>query len=272
MDTIVVTVTIPSGWLEGLNLNEDDLLVLLAHGRPGALVLEDQNGDGVELRATELAKMLAARPGCSVVLASCDGAALDDEGGSTATTLLAGGALAVAAMNGPISQDAADAFLEGLLGGLARGEPIEVAAASGRQQIIAALGERGGDWTLPVCWQRALDRPLVLPPDEAIRRGARRLTERAPSWAGQLAAGGWLGLLAAFSLQSLLLPGTVAVPGIVKVLAEHIIYRTPEQGRSGTAEALKAVETAELGTSAVSVVQRLSGSTVTFERGRSGTS
>ena len=53
---------------------------------------------------------------------------------------------------------------------------------------------------------------------ELFRRGAARLIEQAPSMAGALAAGGWLGLLAACSLHSLLLPQTLALPAIMKLL------------------------------------------------------
>src|SRR6266542_4147536 len=63
---------------------QPDMVIFLAHGRPGALILEDATGESETLRANDLATLLAARPGCTVVLASCYGATPDDAGRSTA--------------------------------------------------------------------------------------------------------------------------------------------------------------------------------------------
>jgi hypothetical protein len=197
---------------------QPDLLLFIGHGTPEAIVFEDEQGDSHRLNGPELAAALAGTLVRAVVLASCSGATPYADGRSIATALLDGGALAVVAMRGPVAAESADAFLHGLLDSLARSQPVEVAAAEGRSQMIAALGAQEGDWMLPVCWQRAPGCLLVVPMDAALTQGAQTLAAKAPSLAGALASGGLLGLLAVCTLQSLFLPQTLAVPAIVKLL------------------------------------------------------
>ena len=201
-----------------LGAQRPDVLIVAAHGEPGALLLEDARGESVPLDARDLASMLVDSGVRAVVLASCDGATPLPDARSTAEVLLQAGALGVVAMNGPISAQAAGWFLDGLLPAIAAGLPLEQAVVAGRQKIVDAQGVEHGEWHIPVCWQRALHRPLVLPPAEAVRQGAKTVTAQAVPWAKYLATGGTLGLLAVCSLQSLLLPTTIAVPAALALL------------------------------------------------------
>jgi CHAT domain len=211
----------PDALREALARQRPDLLLALAHGEPGAILLEDRNGDTVPLTAGELASLIAGTAVRAVVLASCDGATPAGAERSTAEALLAAGALGVVAMRGPISTDAAVAFLDGLLDGIAAGQALEVAVVAGRQAVVARHS-LAGEWAVPVCWQRVLHRPLVQPAPEVLRRGASTLAQRASTWARPLAAGGMLGLLAVASIQPLLAGGaaTIALPAVVELLKD----------------------------------------------------
>jgi hypothetical protein len=183
-----------------------DVIVFLTHGRPGELVLEDAQGDAEPVTSGDLALLLRRIP--AVVLASCDSASFAPGGDTLATALLRAGVSGVVAMNGAMPFEAAAAFLPALLASLSSGEALEVAAARGRQQIVAQYGSAAGDCVLPVCYQRTPGRPLI---QLALTRGVQQLTTRAatPKVSELLttgAAGGALGLLAVFALQPLLAP------------------------------------------------------------------
>ena len=206
------------GALEAALREQPDLLILLAHGEPGQLLFADG-----PLPADDLALLLAGSLSRVAVLIGCHGdeAALDAP--STAATLLQQGLAGVVALRGLVAIPAGKAFLRGFVDGLARGWPLEIAAAAGRRAIFGLPAPERQDWARVLLWQQAAGAhllPLVQPPEKIWRRAGDQAAKATPgNWAGKLITGGWIALLLAGLLHSVFPLGAAAgIAALLKLL------------------------------------------------------
>jgi hypothetical protein len=126
----------------------------------GMLLLEDEQGRSARVDAEQLADWLRSRGVALAVLNACEGA----EGGGElwsglAQGLVRAGVPAVAAMQAPISDEAAGAFGATLFLSLAAGHPLDVAVVHARQAMarLPAHKADAGEWLLPALFMRAAD-------------------------------------------------------------------------------------------------------------------
>jgi formylglycine-generating enzyme required for sulfatase activity len=143
----------------------------------GFLALCDENGDRDDLRATQLARLIADHaPLRLVVLNACEGGrgSQEDEFSSSASILLRGGVPAVLAMQYAITDRAAVEFARTFYEAIADGIPVDTAVAEGRLAISLAF-EDTIEWGTPVLYLRAEDGVLfdVQPPAERLPRRER---------------------------------------------------------------------------------------------------
>jgi formylglycine-generating enzyme required for sulfatase activity len=125
----------------------------------GFLALSDDSGERDDLRATQLARLIADHPPLRlVVLNACEGgrSGQDDIFSSSASILLRGGVPAVLAMQYAITDRAAVEFAHTFYEALADGIPVDTAVAEGRLAISLAF-EDTIEWGTPVLYLRAED-------------------------------------------------------------------------------------------------------------------
>jgi formylglycine-generating enzyme required for sulfatase activity len=125
----------------------------------GFLALCDEEGNRFDLRATQLARLIADHsPLRLVVLNACEGgrSSQDDIFSSSASILLRGGVPAVLAMQYAITDRAAVEFARTFYEALADGIPVDTAVAEGRLAISLAFADTI-EWGTPVLYLRAED-------------------------------------------------------------------------------------------------------------------
>lgn len=125
----------------------------------GMLMLTGDDGNSMELPATQLGRLLADHGSLRLaVLNACDGARGNDASrfSSTAAVLMRRGLPAVVAMQHPISDDSAVEFSREFYGALAGGLPVDGAVAEGRK-AVSLLGGSGYEWGTPVLHMRSAD-------------------------------------------------------------------------------------------------------------------
>jgi hypothetical protein len=142
-------------------------------GGEGRLALVGPDGGPDFVQASRLADLLSeAEPTPRlVVLNSCAAgqSGADDLFSGTAAALVHGGVSAVAAMQFSVSDDAAISFARGFYTAIAHGRPIDMAARSGRIEI---LGLNTLEWVTPVLYARGGVGELFRlqgPPTESLR-------------------------------------------------------------------------------------------------------
>jgi hypothetical protein len=125
----------------------------------GAIYLQDQDGNAVEVDDTMLANLLSDQDSLRlVVLNSCDGArtTLNDPYAGVATTLIQLGVPAVVAMQFEISDRAAILFADELYTNLiGRQDPIDAAVGEARKAIYVEIDRL--EWATPVVFVRDPD-------------------------------------------------------------------------------------------------------------------
>jgi Tfp pilus assembly protein PilF len=152
------------------------------------------NDDFPALRLAVLNACQSAAPG-----GNAEAGADFDPFAGVATSLVLGGFPAVIAMRLPISDDAAIAFSRAFYERLAAGDPVDAAAAEGRQAVHSAAPADFA-WATPVVFMRTPNGELYpekdIPPDGPLPRALwpRRLA--AGLLALALIAGAWLGVRA----------------------------------------------------------------------------
>jgi Tol biopolymer transport system component/outer membrane protein assembly factor BamD (BamD/ComL family) len=126
----------------------------------GALVYEDEHGDGVMVDGSTLGVLLRDVPTIRLVfLNACETAKVTREKGldpfaGVAAAVVMAGIPAVVAMQFPISDSAAVTFAQRFYPLLARGYPVDTAVAEGRRAIcLARTGTM--EWGTPVLFLRA---------------------------------------------------------------------------------------------------------------------
>ena len=125
----------------------------------GFLALCDEAGDRDDLRATQLARLIAGHPSLRlVVLNACEGgrSSQDDIFSSTASILLRGGVPAALAMQYAITDQAAVEFARTFYEALADGMPVDAAVVEGRVAISLTFDD-SIEWATPVLYLRAED-------------------------------------------------------------------------------------------------------------------
>ncbi|MBA3532482.1 MAG: CHAT domain-containing protein [Ardenticatenales bacterium] len=136
----------------------------------GYLVLEDADGTSHPLAGPELADYLDGTPVRLVVLAACltGRNALERRFCGIAQHLMHTSNLpAVVAMQYPVSDAGARAFIEGFYSALASGEPLEIAVTAGRLAIREEAGaESVSEWAAPVLFMRTTEGDLFAPEPE----------------------------------------------------------------------------------------------------------
>jgi formylglycine-generating enzyme required for sulfatase activity len=123
----------------------------------GFLALCDENGERADLRATQLARLIADHNALRlVVLNACEGgrSSQDDVFSSSASILLRGGVPAVLAMQYAITDRAAVEFARTFYESIADGVPVDTAVAEGRLAISMAFADTI-EWGTPVLYLRA---------------------------------------------------------------------------------------------------------------------
>lgn len=149
-----------------LQARRPQVVHVLCHGEPCDtgrgqprcdLLLTHTDGNTQRVGATELARVLALAPQLQLVMLQCchAGSTLAGPGAapptdSIALTLVRYGVPAVVAMQGEVSQPAANAFARACYAGLAQGDSIGQAVAAGRVAMLA--DGSSADWALPVLY------------------------------------------------------------------------------------------------------------------------
>lgn len=163
-----------------------DVLHFIGHGSftagngEGVLLFETRSGDPHRVPATALAESLKGCPQLRlVVLNACKSAQMPRRAGqdpytSVGGALMLAGIPAVLAMQFPISDQAAIVFSDAFYTTLARGEPIDAAAAEGRLAIYQSDTE-SWKWITPVLYMAIADGKLFSSTQDSIEEG------RAPS-------------------------------------------------------------------------------------------
>lgn len=171
-----------------------------ASGDEGRLALVGPDDRPDYVQASRLADLLSeAQPTPRlVVLNSCAAgqSGADDVLSGTAAALVHGGVDAVAAMQFSISDDAAIAFARGFYTAIAHGRPVDMAARSGRIEI---LGLHTLEWVTPVLYAREGVRELFRlrespgnrPADTESRAGTDRQPGQHDAAEPPRSASGW---------------------------------------------------------------------------------
>ena len=124
----------------------------------GALLFEDESGQGAIVGADRLAGILRSRSSIRlVVLNSCEGArsSIDDPFSGVAASLIERGFPAVIGMQFEISDRAAILFAREFYTVLAEGDPVDKAVAESRLAMFA--GQDDVEWGTPVLYMRVDD-------------------------------------------------------------------------------------------------------------------
>jgi len=140
----------------------------------GFLALCNESGERDDLRATQLARLIADHaPLRLVVLNACEGgrSSQEDIFSSTASILLRGGVPAVLAMQYAITDRAALEFAQTFYEALSDGIPVDTAVAEGRLAISLAF-EDTIEWGTPVLYLRA-ENGVLFDVDKTARIQAR---------------------------------------------------------------------------------------------------
>lgn len=155
----------------------------VGHGVPGALVLDQESGKGIEMQATHLRSAFpsGALPRL-IVLNSCSGAI--SEGlpfSGLAQGFLKQGVPAVVAMQASITDDAATIFTRYFYRDLVEIGAVDTSLTEARLRM--QVNGHPIEWGTPVLYMRALSGQLFQPtsaPD--ARPGGRKRPEEAPAW------------------------------------------------------------------------------------------
>jgi hypothetical protein len=136
-----------------------DVVHLVAHGRPGVVVLAPEGPHNGQISADDLVNVLTsghAMPS-TLVLSACHSAEPASAVGPMpaapfAAQAVEAGLPVVVAMNGAVSEQASRLYTRRLLHAIHRGEPIVEAAAHGRRAALIGLSDplRRLDWAMPV--------------------------------------------------------------------------------------------------------------------------
>jgi hypothetical protein len=159
---------LPDGRLASLNraLRRDDFHVfhyighggLLPGGQDGVIVLQDDNGRGIQVSGADLGVSLHDHRTLRLaVLNSCEGAraGIADPYSGTAQTLVQQGLPAVVAMQFEITDEAAVTFSQALYEAIADGYPLDASMAEARKAIRNE--PNATEWGTPVLYLRAPD-------------------------------------------------------------------------------------------------------------------
>ncbi|MCI0698366.1 CHAT domain-containing protein [candidate division KSB1 bacterium] len=141
----------------------------------GWLAFEDETEDVARIDAEKLAAMLNNHPSLRlVVLNSCAGAKTTTTNpfAGTAATLVQKGIPAVAAMQFPISDNAAVKFAEVFYSSLADGMLVETAVTEARVALFS--GNHGLEWSTPVLFMRASNGMLFDFHKRALKRPSKK--------------------------------------------------------------------------------------------------
>lgn len=111
---------------DALKRDQYHVLYITCHGKPGALELDDEEGNAVDVTATDLLEALrgAQRPAPLIFLNSCHGAVDKDQTASLAELLLRGGVPAVLAMQTSVSDAYGTALARAFFEELSRSEGV----------------------------------------------------------------------------------------------------------------------------------------------------
>jgi len=161
-DGLVEVVWVPATWPEvhaRLLAEEWHVVHFIGHGDydaevgQGILALVGSDGQADLAEASRIADLLnEARPTPRLVVLSTNSSS------ATAATLARSGISAVAAMQFPISDSAASAFVRGFYTAIAQGRSIDEAARSGRISILAS--RHSLEWITPTLYLRGEARQL----------------------------------------------------------------------------------------------------------------
>lgn len=145
----------PATLRDALQRDQYHVLHVTCHGKPGALELDDEEGNAVEATANQLLDALrgSQRPAPLMFLNTCHGAADKDQTASLAESLLHGGVPAVLAMQTSVSDRYGTALARAFFEQLSHGEGILAsrALAHARRALERQRHEslaRGGDEAL----------------------------------------------------------------------------------------------------------------------------
>jgi hypothetical protein len=140
------------------------VLHYIGHGvfdekRGGALLLTDDEGDGVHISAVTLARELRGTSVAVAVLNACQSATQSTARSfmGLAPSLIRAGVPAVVAMQYAISDGSATVFSRALYKALAAGWPLDAGVTEGRKAISAERTEDDMDWGIPVLFMRSED-------------------------------------------------------------------------------------------------------------------
>lgn len=125
----------------------------------GALLLADDQGDGIRVSAQMLARELRGTSVAVVLLNACQ-SATEGTGRSfmgLAPNLIRAGVPAVVAMQYAIVDSSAVHFSRALYKALADGWPLDAAVTEGRKAISTHIAEDDMDWGIPVLFMRSGD-------------------------------------------------------------------------------------------------------------------
>lgn len=134
-------------------LHYEGYLAVVEGEEGGALVLLDREGEPHPLGARALADTLQGTPTRAVILTACltGRHALERRFTDIAPQLARHGRVpAVVAMQFPLCDEGARAFVEGFYGALAAGHPLEVALGWGRLAIRQTVGDDSAEWAAPL--------------------------------------------------------------------------------------------------------------------------
>lgn len=143
------------------------VLHFMGHGAWGAeggvLLFENESGGSDPVSFDRLATLLGDGTLRLVVLNACEGARSSEVEPlkGVAQSLVRAGIPAVAAMQLPVSDEAAVNFTRAFYRSLSRGEPVEAAVARGRRSVLA--GKSPAEWIAPVLFTRLEDGRVIGP-------------------------------------------------------------------------------------------------------------
>lgn len=151
----------PAAIGDALQRDQYHVLHITGHGTPGALELDDEDGNAVRVTAHDLLDALrrAQRPAPLVFLNTCHGAAHHGQTASLAESLLRGGVPAVLAMQTSVSDQYGSDLAHAFFANLASDKREAVLASRAlaharrtlerqRQEAVARDGDRRGDHVL----------------------------------------------------------------------------------------------------------------------------
>lgn len=160
---------------DALTRDQYHVLYITGHGKPGALELDDEEGNAVDVTAADLLDALrrAQRPMPLVVLNSCHGAVDKQQTASLAETLLRGGVPAVLAMQTSVTDGYGTALAHAFFDHLSRSEGVLASRAlaharrelEGKRRKALARGDEGGltlpEYATPTLFVAGIESPLV---------------------------------------------------------------------------------------------------------------